>query len=73
MLSVTAVFAPDPFPARCCVTAGDGILAGLILSPWLFLGAGMIWWGTRKGELVLVLVWLLELVGGGFGRLGRLA
>ena len=73
MLGVTAVFPPNSFPARRCITTGDGFLAGLIFGPWLFLGAGMIWWGTRVEELVLVLVGLLELIGGGFGRLGRLA
>lgn len=69
MLDIPAVFAPHPFPTRRRITAGDGILAALILRSWLFLGPGLVGWGTRREKQVLVLVWLLWLVAvrdGGF-------
>ena len=72
VLDIAAVFAPDPFPARCRVTAGDGILAGFILRSWLFLGPGLIGWGSWGEEHVLVLVWLLWLVAVGGGGVGWL-
>ena len=72
MLGITAVFAPNPFPARRRITAGDGILACFILGPWLFLGAGLIGWGTRSEEHVAVSVWLLGVIAGRVGRFGGL-
>ena len=56
MCYITAIFAPNSFPAGAVVTTGDSILASFIFGSGFFLGPGPIGWGTRRVEHVLVRV-----------------